>query len=859
MATSWNFVHQRSETGGGALRRILIAVLFCAMGPAGIARSATHTWPDGLWDVVTPEETAEASGWFDHRIAALGSAESKDDVAVQVLQQGWGVCQSGWSVNRTPLTLSGKPFLTGFGTHTDSMIRLTLPAGATRLSGSCGVNDTPDTRQNLHPVIFTIAAGDKQLWQSKPLTSPDAPADFDLDITGTPTLTLEAHPTGDASYTPADWVQLQVTRADKSVEELGQRRGFFEGGGSGISFVYHGIDSQQLLAGWQTQTDELPPGRDGAICKRVVRTDPATGLQCIVEMKRYEHFPVVEWTTRFKNTGSVDTPVLENIRSMDVSFPVEDDPALLPPTVPVLLHHNVGDHAAADGYEPIATPLGSGDALTFAPDGGRPTDHAWPYYNLELPTQHRGLIAVVSWPAEWSATIARPATAGDCFTLTAGQQLTHLKLHPGEEIRTPLSVVLFYHGDADQGQNLWRRWMISDNVPRPGGQLPPAIHSSAAEDLYTHQQVQIDAVNRYVQAKAGLNYWWLDAGWYPCADHFWWNLSSWDADPARYPGNLKALTGVVHANGMKQILWFEPERAHVGGWLWNNHPEWLLIKKGLPAERLLDLGNPAAWHWLVDKIDGVLTDQHVDVYRQDFNFEPLEFWRQHDPPDRQGITEIRHVEGYLAFWDELLRRHPALLIDTCASGGRRLDLETLRRSISLWDSDDSTSSEDQQSHTAGIAAWVPYFGSGAGCDSAYAARSLMMPFLSLGGMDKSDDPKWDLYRRETHIWDSIRDDMLGDFYPLLPHTLDNHSWMAWQFDRPESGRGVVQVFRRPLSPYTSVRLKLRGLDPAATYRVTNVDAADHPQDVTGNELTDVGLDVQIPACPAAQIVTYTKE
>ena len=67
--------------------------------------------------------------------------------------------------------------------------------------------------------------------------------------------------------------------------------------------------------------------------------------------------------------------------------------------------------------------------------------------------------------------------------------------------------------------------------------------------------------------------------------------------------------------------------------------------------------------------------------------DPLSFWRDNDAEDRQGITEIRHVEGYLAYWDELRRRHPEMLIDTCASGGRRNDLETLRRAVPLLRSD----------------------------------------------------------------------------------------------------------------------------------------------------------------------------
>ena len=63
----------------------------------------------------------------------------------------------------------------------------------------------------------------------------------------------------------------------------------------------------------------------------------------------------------------------------------------------------------------------------------------------------------------------------------------------------------------------------------------------------------------------------------------------------------------------------------------------------------------------------MICEQGIDLYRQDFNMEPLGFWRNNDPPDRQGITEIRHVEGFLAYWDELRRRHPEMPIDTCAA------------------------------------------------------------------------------------------------------------------------------------------------------------------------------------------------
>ena len=101
----------------------------------------------------------------------------------------------------------------------------------------------------------------------------------------------------------------------------------------------------------------------------------------------------------------------------------------------------------------------------------------------------------------------------------------------------------------------------------------------------------------------------------------------------------------------------------------------------------MNLGNPEAWNWLVGHVDGYITELKLDVYRNDNDINPLDLWLAADAPDRRGISEIRHVTGFLAFYDELLRRHPNLLIDNCCAGGRRNDIETLRRSVPLWKSD----------------------------------------------------------------------------------------------------------------------------------------------------------------------------
>ncbi len=148
---------------------------------------------------------------------------------------------------------------------------------------------------------------------------------------------------------------------------------------------------------------------------------------------------------------------------------------------------------------------------------------------------------------------------------------------------------------------------------------------------------------------------------------------------------MREVSERAHAAGTKFILWFEPERVTMNSWLAANHPEWLLprpgeaLKLGPKDNRLLNLGDPRARTWLVDYLDAMFKSDGIDVLRTDFNFDPLRYWASGDAPDRQGLTENRYVTGLLAYWDELLRRDPERWIDTCASGGRRLDLETLRR------------------------------------------------------------------------------------------------------------------------------------------------------------------------------------
>jgi alpha-galactosidase len=252
-----------------------------------------------------------------------------------------------------------------------------------------------------------------------------------------------------------------------------------------------------------------------------------------------------------------------------------------------------------------------------------------------------------------------------------------------------------------------------------------------------------------------------------------------------------------------------------------------------------------------------LNEQGIDTYRVDFNIEPLIFWQTNDAEDRQGITENHYVKGMLNHYDEMLRRNPNLLIDNCASGGQRNDLETMRRSVPLWRSDYASEPVGMQGMTYGMAFWLPYFGHDGGHLTRYQFRSCMYPSVIMVHDVRNPDLNYEYLRKMTAQWREIAPYYMGDYYPLTPHSLDNNVWLAWQFDLPDAGEGMVQAFRRDQCSDNASQLKLRGLERQAQYTIRNFDQ-EETQVFTGQELMENGLPIQIPDAPGAVVITYKK-
>ncbi|MEW5901024.1 MAG: alpha-galactosidase [Acidobacteriota bacterium] len=271
---------------------------------------------------------------------------------------------------------------------------------------------------------------------------------------------------------------------------------------------------------------------------------------------------------------------------------------------------------------------------------------------------------------------------------------------------------------------------------------------------------------------------------------------------------------------------------------------------------LLNLGNPEARRWLTDHVSGLIESEGITVYRQDFNFDPQEYWRSADAPDRQGITEIRHIEGLYAYWDELLLRHPELLIDNCASGGRRLDLETISRSAPLWRTDYGYFEPNgYQCHTYGLNFYLPLSGTGNNFPDTYKWRSSLSSALVFGWDVNQATFPVDQAKKMIAEFKKLRPYFYADFYPLTEYSTSDDAWIGYQFNRPEARDGVILAFRRHQSCAASSQVKLRGLRPEGVYEFYFEDYGLKITE-TGKKLGGEGIEIKIPEAPGSLLITY---
>ncbi|WP_433350896.1 alpha-galactosidase [Micromonospora sp. CA-111912] len=288
----------------------------------------------------------------------------------------------------------------------------------------------------------------------------------------------------------------------------------------------------------------------------------------------------------------------------------------------------------------------------------------------------------------WSGdhvTVAERRPTGES-TLGGGELLApgEVLLAPGGTYTTPLLYAAWSSAGLDGLSDVLHTHLRA----RPGHpRSPRPVTLNVWEAVYfDHDLDRLRALADHA-ARVGVERFVLDDGWFRGRRHDWAGLGDWHVDETVWPHGLQPLIDHVRGHGMQFGLWVEPEMVNPDSDLFRAHPDWVLSASGrLPPEwrhqQVLDLARADAYDHLLGLLDALLTGHDGIAYlKWDHNRDLTE--AGHD--GRPGV----HAQTLAVYQllDELRRRHPGVEIESCSSGGARVDLEILRRTDRVWASD----------------------------------------------------------------------------------------------------------------------------------------------------------------------------
>ncbi|MGV9627192.1 alpha-galactosidase [Streptomyces sp. NPDC003487] len=361
---------------------------------------------------------------------------------------------------------------------------------------------------------------------------------------------------------------------------------------------------------------------------------------------------------------------------------------------------------------------------------------------------------------------------------------------------------------------------------------------------FRHDQDKLKALAD-AAAEVGAERFVLDDGWFQGRRDDTTGLGDWYVDKDLWPDGLHPLVDHVHALGMQFGLWFEPEMVNPDSDLARAHPEWIMATGGRtpPAARhqqVLDLGHPEAYAYLLQRLDSLVTEYGIGYIKWDHNRDLVE--AGHGPRGTAGVHA--QTAAVYRLIDELRARHPELEIESCSSGGGRIDLGILERTDRVWTSDCIDALERQQiQRWTGLLLPPELLGSHVASPVAHTTgRSHTLDFRAATALFGHFGIEWDLTlaspaeRARLAEWVAA----YKRLRPLL-HTgtvvrADHHDPALWLHgvvapDRSRAVYALVQTATSVQSPPGRVRLP--GLDPDALYRLAPLAPGDRPEGPTG--------------------------
>lgn len=433
------------------------------------------------------------------------------------------------------------------------------------------------------------------------------------------------------------------------------------------------------------------------------------------------------------------------------------------------------------------------------------------------------------------------------------------KLAPGETFVTPEAALSYSEKGltalSDQFQKAYHANLIRS--PWKDKKRPTLVNNWEATYFGFDAEKLLKIAGE--AADLGLDMLVLDDGWFGKRDDDNSGLGDWFVNEKKLGCTMKELVDRVNALGLKFGIWLEPEMVSEDSDLYRTHPDWVLQIPGREPNRsrnqlVLDLSRKEVREYMKKFIDDTLSCANISYVKWDMNRSVDNVYSAADPTLSQGAIRHKYVLGLYEVMEDMLTRHPDLLLEGCSGGGGRFDAGMLYYAPQIWCSDNTDAIERLRIH------YGTSFGYPMSSVSAHVSvcpnhqNGRVTPFKTRGicAMQGSFGYELDLSklseedkaeaRRQITVYNENWELFQSGSYYRLNSPMENHDYTAWSYVSKDQRKASLSVIYTDLHGNPKpVRVKLKGLKKDASY---DVDGTVY----TGAALMRGGLLIPKPAC-----------
>jgi alpha-galactosidase len=458
---------------------------------------------------------------------------------------------------------------------------------------------------------------------------------------------------------------------------------------------------------------------------------------------------------------------------------------------------------------------------------------------------------LLSWGGNWKTVIHKIPYENIQICTGMNEWDSDFNLCPGEEFKAPpVHIGYTDQGFGEMSRRLHRfqleRIMPSENAHQVRKVLYNSWEATAFDVNEENQKKLADKA-----AQIGCEIFVVDDGWFGQRSSDKIGLGDWTVNREKFPNGLESLITYVNEKGMDFGIWIEPEMVNPNSDLYRTHPDWVLNFQNRPRtecrnQLMLNLAKEEVKRYVFDSVDHLLNNYNVKFIKWDMNRPVYEAgWRESEDPRRMWTVA---VENLYDIWRLLKEKHPQVIMESCSSGGARVDTAIMRYADQFWTSD-NTDPYDRQFIQEGFSlcyntkmmmAWVTDWAGKDAYPLEYRFHSSMMGSLGIGS-DLSEYSEEELKKSAELIaqYKMIRNTVQnGSVYRIISPRED--SFTVKEYLSKDENEVVLFCMKNPspLSMFKVLRVKLKALDEKSIYKLAGTDF-----EFSGAYLMYRGLDI----------------